>query len=43
MADLYNFKNMHNKPQPLISDKVWNVCCNHNETLNKLIDIAAIF
>ena len=21
MADLYNFKNIHNKPQPLISDK----------------------
>jgi len=28
MSELYNFKNMHNKPQPLISDELWEMCCN---------------
>ena len=38
MTDLYNFENIHNKPQPLISDEVWSVCCEHWDTLNNMID-----
>ena len=38
MELLYNFKDIHDKHHPLISDELWEITTNHKDIINNMID-----
>ena len=43
MRQLYEFKDVHGKPSPLVSDEFWAVVCDHRDELEAMIDVSRDF